>query len=109
VARTLRIAPGLYKPLPHPLGSSPETLAATKPLCAATHETLAPPPLESVMPLPVSHREVSWELRWDEWKPPVPRVCVADSYIAGEPSPEIHRCRSPPVGRAPSSSSVSRQ
>jgi hypothetical protein len=97
VARSPRLAPVLYKPPPHPLGSSPEALAATKPLCAAARETLAPPPLEAVSPSPVGRREVAWELRKVESKPPVPLVRVADPNITGKPSPEIRRRRRPPL------------
>jgi hypothetical protein len=109
VARTLRIASGLYNPPPHPLDSSSETLAATKPLCATARETLASPPLETTAPSLFCCREVAWELRQDEWKPPVPRVCVADPYITEKPSLEIHRLRRPPLSRAPLSLSVSRR
>jgi hypothetical protein len=100
VARTPRLALGLYKLSSHPLGSSPEALAATKPLFAVARETLAPPPLEAVAPPPVGRREFAWELRKVESKPPVSLVRVADPYIAGKPSPEIRRRRCPPLRAA---------
>jgi hypothetical protein len=100
VARTPRLTPGLYKPLPHPLGSSPEALAATTPLCAAAREILAPPPLEAVAPPPVGRRKVAWELRKVESNPPVPLVRIADPYIAEKPSPEIRHRRRPPLRAA---------